>query len=53
MKKSEIKFTKQIYMALVNAYAACGEFEEAKKVWVQVARHVILALNNYLIEFTY
>lgn len=32
MTKSEIKLTKQIYMALVNAYAACGEFEEAKKV---------------------
>jgi len=40
-------------MAYINAYAACGEFEKAKKVWLQVARYIILALNNYLIEFTY
>jgi len=24
-------------MALVNAYAACGQLEKAKKVWVQAA----------------
>ncbi|CAK7338355.1 unnamed protein product [Dovyalis caffra] len=32
MKVAGIQFTKQIYMALVNAYATCGKFEKAKQV---------------------
>ncbi|KAG5120168.1 hypothetical protein AAZX31_12G202700 [Glycine max] len=32
LKQSGIVATKQIFMALVNAYAACGQLEKAKKV---------------------
>ncbi|KAM1582839.1 hypothetical protein ACFX10_030524 [Malus domestica] len=32
MKQSGIQFTKQIFMALIHAYAACGQFENAKQV---------------------
>ncbi|XP_024200345.1 pentatricopeptide repeat-containing protein At4g21880, mitochondrial [Rosa chinensis] len=32
MKRSGIQVTKQVFMALVNAYAACGQFEKAKQV---------------------
>ncbi|RYR56645.1 hypothetical protein Ahy_A05g022323 isoform G [Arachis hypogaea] len=32
LKESGIKPTKQIFMALINAYAACGQLEKAKQV---------------------
>ncbi|KHN36727.1 Pentatricopeptide repeat-containing protein, mitochondrial [Glycine soja] len=32
LKQSGIVATKQIFMALINAYAACGQLEKAKKV---------------------
>jgi hypothetical protein len=32
MKHSGVQATKHIYMALINAYAACGQFERAKQV---------------------
>ncbi|KZV27245.1 Tetratricopeptide repeat-like superfamily protein isoform 1 [Dorcoceras hygrometricum] len=32
MLDSEIQPTKQVFMALVNAYAACGEVDKAKQV---------------------
>ncbi|XP_061341805.1 pentatricopeptide repeat-containing protein At4g21880, mitochondrial-like [Gastrolobium bilobum] len=32
LKQSGIKATKQIFMALINAYAACGQLEKAKQV---------------------
>ncbi|XP_021834329.1 pentatricopeptide repeat-containing protein At4g04790, mitochondrial-like isoform X3 [Prunus avium] len=32
LKHSGIQVTKQIFMALVNAYATCGQFEKAKQV---------------------
>ncbi|XP_050369778.1 pentatricopeptide repeat-containing protein At4g04790, mitochondrial isoform X2 [Argentina anserina] len=32
MTQSRIQVTKQVFMALVNAYAACGQFEKAKQV---------------------
>jgi pentatricopeptide repeat protein len=38
MKQSGTAPTKQIFMALINGYAACGELEKAKQVRVQVAR---------------
>lgn len=37
MKRSGIQFTKHVFMALVNAYAACGQFEKAKQVSSLVA----------------
>jgi pentatricopeptide repeat protein len=38
MKQSGTAPTKQIFMALINGYAACGELEKAKQVRMQVAR---------------
>ncbi|ONI13099.1 hypothetical protein PRUPE_4G202300 [Prunus persica] len=35
MKRSGIQVTKQIFMALVNAYATCGQFEKAKQEHLQ------------------
>uniref|UniRef100_A0A1D1YUV6 Pentatricopeptide repeat-containing protein At4g04790, mitochondrial n=1 Tax=Anthurium amnicola TaxID=1678845 RepID=A0A1D1YUV6_9ARAE len=32
MKHFQVDFTKQIYIALVNAYANCGKFDQAKQV---------------------
>lgn len=32
LKRSGVQITKHIFMALINAYAACGQFEKAKKV---------------------
>ncbi|XP_052177896.1 pentatricopeptide repeat-containing protein At4g04790, mitochondrial isoform X2 [Diospyros lotus] len=32
LKHSGVKISKQIFMALINAYAACGQFEKAKQV---------------------
>ncbi|KAL6125684.1 hypothetical protein ACLB2K_073738 [Fragaria x ananassa] len=32
MKQSGIHATKQVFMALINAYAACGQFDKAKQV---------------------
>ncbi|KAK8706080.1 hypothetical protein V6N13_049658 [Hibiscus sabdariffa] len=32
MKRTGVPFTKHIYMALINAYAACGQIEKAKLV---------------------
>nr|XP_011469580.1 PREDICTED: pentatricopeptide repeat-containing protein At4g21880, mitochondrial-like isoform X2 [Fragaria vesca subsp. vesca] len=32
MKRSRIHATKQVFMALINAYAACGQFDKAKQV---------------------
>nr|XP_011460991.1 PREDICTED: pentatricopeptide repeat-containing protein At4g21880, mitochondrial-like isoform X2 [Fragaria vesca subsp. vesca] len=32
MKQSGIQATKHVFMALINAYAACGQFEKAKQV---------------------
>lgn len=32
MKHSGVSATKHIFMALINAYAACGKFERAKQV---------------------
>ncbi|KAH7861550.1 hypothetical protein Vadar_027623 [Vaccinium darrowii] len=32
MKRSAVQITKHIFMALINAYAACGQFEKAKQV---------------------
>ena len=32
MKRSGIQVTKHVYMALINAYAACGQCEKAKQV---------------------
>ncbi|XP_058219972.1 pentatricopeptide repeat-containing protein At4g21880, mitochondrial-like isoform X2 [Rhododendron vialii] len=32
LKCSGVQITKHIFMALINAYAACGQFEKAKKV---------------------
>ncbi|KAJ1393174.1 Tetratricopeptide-like helical domain superfamily [Sesbania bispinosa] len=32
LKQSGIRATKQIFMALINAYAACGQLEKAKQV---------------------
>lgn len=37
MKRSGIQVSKQIFMALVNAYATCGQFEKAKQVSMHVA----------------
>ncbi|PRQ31625.1 hypothetical protein RchiOBHm_Chr5g0037551 [Rosa chinensis] len=37
MKRSGIQVTKQVFMALVNAYAACGQFEKAKQVSLLLA----------------
>ncbi|KAJ0102362.1 hypothetical protein Patl1_04320 [Pistacia atlantica] len=38
MMCSGVQVTRQVFMALINAYASCGEFEKAKQVLV----HVIL-----------
>ncbi|KAJ0103033.1 hypothetical protein Patl1_04342 [Pistacia atlantica] len=38
MTCSGVQVTRQVFMALINAYASCGEFEKAKQVLV----HVIL-----------
>ncbi|KAA8526940.1 hypothetical protein F0562_008831 [Nyssa sinensis] len=32
LKNAGVQVTKHIYMALINAYAACGQFEKAKQV---------------------
>ncbi|KAL5540016.1 hypothetical protein UlMin_043971 [Ulmus minor] len=32
MKRSGVPVTKNVYMALINAYASCGQFEKAKHV---------------------
>ncbi|XP_057473800.1 pentatricopeptide repeat-containing protein At4g04790, mitochondrial-like [Actinidia eriantha] len=32
LKQSGVQFTKHIFMSLINAYAACGQFEKAKQV---------------------
>jgi hypothetical protein len=32
MKVAGIQVSKQIFMALINAYATCGQFEKAKQV---------------------
>ncbi|XP_044465617.1 pentatricopeptide repeat-containing protein At4g21880, mitochondrial isoform X2 [Mangifera indica] len=32
MMNSGVQVTKQVFMALINAYASCGEFEKAKQV---------------------
>ncbi|CAI9088502.1 OLC1v1022839C3 [Oldenlandia corymbosa var. corymbosa] len=32
MEQSDVTFTKHVYMAMINAYAACGQFEKAKEV---------------------
>ncbi|XAR56644.1 hypothetical protein NMG60_11037205 [Bertholletia excelsa] len=34
MKQSGVPITKYVFMALINAYAACGRFEKAKQVIV-------------------
>jgi len=33
MKQYQIHATKEVFMALVNSYAACGKLEKAKQVW--------------------
>jgi len=33
MNQRGIHATKQVFMALVNSYAACGNLEKAKQVW--------------------
>ncbi|KAL5540025.1 hypothetical protein UlMin_043980 [Ulmus minor] len=32
MKRSGVPVTKNVYMALINAYASCGQFQKAKQV---------------------
>lgn len=44
MKQSGIQFTKQIFMALIHAYAACGQFEKAKQV------HIHFAISYLMIQ---
>jgi len=45
MKQSGIQPTKQVFMALVNSYAACGKLEKAKQVWVQAENLALCLLD--------
>jgi pentatricopeptide repeat protein len=36
MKQSGIDFSKEVFVALIHAYAAYGEFEKAKQVCVNI-----------------
>ena len=47
MKQYGISDTKQVFKALVNAYAACGQFEKANQV-VEKAQQVYLLLATLL-----
>ncbi|CAH9107923.1 unnamed protein product [Cuscuta epithymum] len=45
MKHSEVQVTKHVCMALINAYAACGQFKKAKQV-ISDGRVPIKSLNE-------
>lgn len=51
---ASVPATKHVYMALINAYAACGEFDKAKKVMpveqVNLLGSCLLAMNNLLVH---
>ncbi|KAM7504121.1 hypothetical protein LguiB_003025 [Lonicera macranthoides] len=46
MKRSGIQVTKHVYMALINGYAACGQFEKAKQVVWQLVLDKGLPVKN-------
>ncbi|XP_047147833.1 pentatricopeptide repeat-containing protein At4g04790, mitochondrial-like isoform X2 [Vigna umbellata] len=45
MKQSGIQPTKQVFMALVHSYAACGNLEKAKQVWIQAVNLALRLLD--------